>query len=194
MPRPCCPFTYRPVKRPFPQLALVVLLILIGSIAHGQTTPTDRLSRFKAIFLYNFIQFVRWSEADTARTFTISLLGTTSIEEPLRKIADKRTAAGRKLEIKRLQNLDDLGSPHIIFLPAAQIHQASAVLKRIEGTNILAIGDAPGLGQKGMPINFAQVGENLKFEINQSALARAGLGASSQLLKLAIPVGEAQTP
>ena len=68
------------------------------------------------------------------------------------------------------------------------------MLKRIEGTNILAIGDAPGLGQKGMPINFAQVGENLKFEINQSALARAGLGASSQLLKLAIPVGEAQTP
>jgi len=182
------------VKKPLPPSVLVVVLILIGSTVHGQPAPTDRLSRFKAIFLYNFIQFVRWPEADTARTFTISVLGPTLIEEPLRKIADKRTALGRKLQVKRLQNLDDLGSPHIIFLPEAQSDQASAVLKRIEGTNILAIGDSPGLGKKGMPINFSQVGENLKFEINQSALARAGLGASSQLLKLAIPVGEAETP
>ena len=163
-------------------------------MAHAQPSPTDRLSRFKAIFLYNFIQFVRWPEADTSRTFTISVLGPTAIEEPLRQIAGRRTVGGRKLEIKLLTNLDDLASPHIIFLPTVQSHRASAVLKRIDGTNILAIGDAPGLGQRGMAINFAQVGDHLKFEINQSALARAGLGASSQLLKLAIPVDDLKTP
>ncbi len=182
------------MKRSSRQSALLALLLLITATVYAQSTPADRLSRFKAIFLYNFIQFVRWPEADTARTFTISVLGPTVIEEPLRKIADRRTVAGKKLEIKVLRNLDDLASPHIIFLPAAQSHQASAVLKRIEGTNILAIGDAPGLGQQGMAINFAQVGEHLKFEINQSALARAGLGASSQLLKLAIPVEDPKTP
>lgn len=41
---------------------------------------------------------------------------------------------------------------------------------------------------------FREVGEYPQFEIDQSALARAGLGASLQLLKPAIPVEDEKVP
>jgi len=54
---------------------------------------------------------------------------------------------------------------------------------------VLTVGDGEGFIDEGGMIGLVRSGDRLQFDINQPALQRAGLRASSQLLKLARNLG-----
>ena len=60
--------------------------------------------------------------------------------------------------------------------------------KKLQGKQVLTVGDTAGFARQGVCINFILVDGKLKFEINPKALARADLNMSSQLLKLGVLV------
>lgn len=172
---------------------IYIILYLIGysllfapALAHEE----DRLARFKAVFVYYFIDYIHWPTADSNEPFRIGLLGSSSLGAPLKEIASKRKVGKRNIQIQAYETLKDLKPCDLIFVTQTKKHLIDELSKRITDQNTLTISDGPGLAKLGIAINMVLVNGKLKFEINRQALDNANLKASSQLLKLAILVND----
>jgi len=173
------------------KLALTVLLFV--AIFHGPLLA-QKISiqdyKVKAIFIYHFTKYIKWSDFDTSEAFNIAILGDSDIVIPLREIARIRSVDDRKVTIKRFQTVEDIDACHILFISESMKNQIDTILQTIGDENILTVSSSEGFADKGVAINFVIVHGKIKFEMNSHALERAGLRASSQLKKLAILVEE----
>ena len=150
----------------------------------------DRLDRFKAVFMYNFVDFVAWPESASDSLFTFGILGESSITVPLREIAAGKSSTIRKLSVEVFGEIDEIDRCNILFVSTGYASRMEELKRTLGNRNILTIADTPGLGARGVAINFYISDGRLRFEINRESLKRAGLYASSQLLKLATLVEE----
>ena len=158
----------------------------------GAAEEADRTSTIKAAFVYRFIQYVRWKEpeGETRPTgpFVIHILGESSLETPLRKIAEKKKVGERELVIRKSDSADALEPCQIVLLAPSTDDRLDHILEQLGDRKLLTVGDADGFGKRGVAINFVLNRGKVRFEINRKALADADLWVSSQLLKLGILV------
>lgn len=169
-------------------LGVLLLTLLATTAVRAQTDPAEevRLAKFKAVFVYNFIDYVKWPVFRQTGPFVIGVVGPSHALPFLEQIAHKRKAGDRDIEVRQRQAGARLDSCHILLLdPSAEDHLGE-IQTRLKGKHVLTVGD--GLGGRGLAINFVLVDGKLKFEIDPKALARDGLNMSSQLLKLGILV------
>jgi len=159
---------------------------------NASAQDNDRLMRFKAVFIYNFIDYVHWPETEFEEPFKIGLLGQSPLEDPLREIAKKRSSEGREMQVEMYDTIENIKECHLIFITQEHKENLDSLSAQLQGQNILTISDTPGLAKQGVSINFVLVKGKLKFEINRHALNKANLRASAQLLKLAILVDDLQ--
>ena len=157
-----------------------------------QAQESERLNRFKAVFMYSFVDYLSWPspEGEQAGDFTIGILGDSPLEEQLGEIAKKRSVGGRRLRVVVYADLERVGPCEMLFVTPAFAKQLDDLKKQLGSRNVLTVSDSPGLAERGVAINFVVVDGKLKFEINTATLKRAGLQASSQLLKLATLIPE----
>jgi hypothetical protein len=166
----------------------VLILAVIGMYSFQLVRDIDKEYKLKAAFIYNFIQYIDWS-VTSPKEYVIGVIGASPIEEDLREIALTKTANDKKIIVHKFSSSDDLSSCNIIFIPREASGSLETVLSRAsKGT--LVVSEKPGCGKQGSAINFVIVDNKLKFETNLKALNSAGLKASSQLLKLAIIIGD----
>ena len=168
-------------------LALSCGCLLAALPAHATDTD-DRLTRFKAVFLYNFIDYVHWPEEHTSGAFKVGILGSSPLELSLREIAKKKKAWGHPLQVDVFDQVEELRPCHLLFISPEHSSQVAELSARLSASSVLTVTDAPGMAAQGAAINFVLKKGKLKFEVNRESLARAGLKASAQLLKLAILV------
>ncbi len=174
----------------FVSCTVIALGGILPGASHGQEDPGDRLSQFKAAFIYHFIDYIQWPESLQDSVFTIGILGNTEIETTLREISRKRKVSGRNLKIMVFDEIEHATMCHLLFISNEYAGQIEKIQDQLENSNILTVSDTPGLAEEGVAINFALVDDRLKFEINRQRLEQARLQASAQLLKLAILVDE----
>ena len=177
------------------RLAMAVALVPTwggGYPARAQGEAPTQDDTFKALFIYNFLQYVEWPDEDTSGVYVIRVLGDAGLTGPLEEIALKRTIGGRELVVERASGIDALDPCHVLFLTGALEEGLEGILEAAEPSHVLTVGDTEGFADRGVAINFTTVEGKLKFEINRRALERAGLEASSQLLKVAVRIVEAE--
>ena len=164
----------------------------MGAGTAAQAQESERLNRFKAVFMYSFLDYLSWPspEGEQARDFTIGILGKSPLEALLGEIARKRTAGGRPLRVVAYEGLKQVGPCEMLFVTPEFAKHLDDLKKQLGSRNVLTVSDSPGLAERGVAINFVVVDGKLKFEINTATLKRAGLQASSQLLKLATLIPE----
>lgn len=142
----------------------------------------------KAVFLYHFTQYLRWPEDIEPDVFTIVVFGDSDIIAPLREIAKKKTVGLKPIVIRQCFEIGQIGRPRILFLAKSALSGIAQVLEKTRGTDILTIGEAEGLGSRGVAVNFVLREGTVKFEVSEKALKEARIQTSSQLLRLAILV------
>ncbi len=172
---------------------LICILWVSGTALCAHADESERLVRFKAVFIYNFISYMHWPDETQDKVFKIGILGDSPLEKPLREISKKRSSEDKKLQVEVYRAVEDLEPCHVLFISSEHVGELDEIMQRLEDRSVLTIADTPGLANRGVTINFVLVKGKLKFEINQQALQRAGLRASAQLLKLAILVKEEDT-
>ena len=149
--------------------------------------------------MYRFVDYLYWPSAEgkEANVFTIGILGHSPLEALLGEIAKKKTVGGKQLSVVAYTDLEQLGLGHcqMLFITSEFARHLDDLVQQLDSSNVLTVSDSPGLAERGVAINFVVVEGKLKFEINTATLKKAGLQASSQLLKLAtlIPVPESAT-
>lgn len=178
------------------QLLVIALLAAppgLPSRAYGQENSADS----KALFLYNFANFVRWPEAAFANNsgqLRLCLLGEVDLGVFLdqvngTRIRDKRLSIIRSADLKEMEE-----GCHVLFVGQDKRGLLPTLFEAIQHVYVLSVSDGEDFARTGGVISIVRTSDKLSFEINLDAAQRNGLLISSDLLSMARIVGRDGRP
>jgi hypothetical protein len=177
----------RRVIRTIASICFAVLFVFSPRGAIGQVFKEYVL---KALFLYNFAQFVQWPpeafpSADTP--LIIGVLGQDRFGKSLDDLSRNDTAGHRKLRIERYRRLADVQNCHILFIDQSEAANVDEIVRKCRGKPILTVSDMDGFTRHGGMIQFItdDKEKKIRLRINVGAAKAENLMISSKLLKLA---------
>jgi hypothetical protein len=167
--------------------AVCGLLLLAGPDVSTQPGVTKDY-QVKAVFLFNFAQFVEWPAsafADASSPIVIGVLG----EDPFGAYLDE-TVRGEKvdnrpLEVQRYRRVDAIKVCHILFISRSEGSQLEQILASLKARSLLVVGDSDDFARRGGMIRLATVQNKIRLIINVEAAKTASLTISSKLLRSA---------
>ena len=165
---------------------VAVLLALAAGPCRAQAPPAPTEYQLKAVFLFNFSQFVDWPAAafaDDNSPLVIGVLGRDPFGAMLDEIVRGETVNGRPLAVRRYESIAQLDACHILFIDRSQAEQFDAILTALKGRSILTVGDFDGFARGGGIIRFVTVGNKIRLKVNLVAAQQAKLTISSKLLR-----------
>ena len=161
-------------------LAALFLVSLVTSNLAAQNYQTYTL------YMHGFAKFVLWPEDDKKTDFEIVVLGESPVTAELQKMAEKKKVGDRAIKVTKINSINEFISGHMLFVPTTLSGQLADVLSKVGKNSTLVITEQPGLGSKGSDVNFVMRDGKLAFELNQAAMTKHKLKASSELTRLAI--------
>jgi hypothetical protein len=150
-------------------------------------SATSKEYQIKAVFLFNFAQFVEWPAntfTNAEAPFCIGILGDDPFGKALDETIQGETIQNHRLVVQRSQRPEDLQNCQLIFVSKSEKGRMVEILSKLSGRKILTVSELPGFANRGGVINFYFEGNKVRFEINPASAEREGLKVSSQLLSL----------
>lgn len=179
---------------PTPLLRKVALLCVAGLFATGAAPVSEY--QLKAVFLFNFAQFVEWPASAFAQNnapFVIGILGQDPFGANLDDVVRGETINGHPLAVQRYQNIDDVRDCQILFIPAPELAHIGEILAALKGRSVLTVTDADEGAQRGVMIGLVTQNRQIRLRIDVQAAKVASLTISSKLLRPAEIVGTARS-
>jgi hypothetical protein len=170
---------------------MIACACLCGAWLHAQPRELSEYQA-KALFIFNFVQFVEWPESaftGPGSPLYIGVLGDDPFNGALVAATEGEKVKGRSLVVVSGRAVEDVKHCHVVFVCRSERLRVESILGALERQPTLTIGDTAGFGQLGGVVNFYRDGEKIRFEINREAAQIAGLRLSAQLLRLAKHVG-----
>jgi hypothetical protein len=178
----------RPSRDTFARLALVLatLISLVLSGLANSAVGTSPEYQVKAVFLFNFAQFVEWppqSFEDAAAPFVIGVLGTDPFGTALEGAIRGETLNGRSFVIERYHSVTEIRHCQILFISRSEAAHIGEIGAALAGHSILTVSDIEDPAQRGVMIRFVAENKRIRLRINADAAKAAGLSISSKLLR-----------
>jgi hypothetical protein len=172
--------------------APVVLCVLLSVALPAWAGVPPAEYRVKAVFLFNFAQFVDWPPdafTDPGQPFVIGILGKDPFGAELDSVVRGETVAQRALVVERYDNIAQLHNCNILYIARSEIGHLSQVLSALAGRSILTVSDADGDEQTGVMIRLVNRSNHVRLQIDVGAAKAGHLTISSKLLRPAEIVG-----
>jgi len=153
----------------------------------AQPKPTEY--EVKAAYLANFGKFVTWparSGVTSDAPFQICILGQDPFGPTLDAAVAGETINGQPEAAKRISNSGEATDCRVLFISSSKDAQLKTILADLNKSSILTVGEMPQFCNRGGMVQFVLTGNRVRFQINLSATANAGLMLSSELLKVAL--------
>lgn len=167
--------------------SLIVIPLLISQLLLAAQKPISREYQLKAVFLYNFTQFVEWpnnSFASDQSPVIIGILGTDPFGSYLEETVSGEKINGHPLLIQRYSDVGDVGACQVLFINITDANKRQEAITSLKGRNILTVSDATDFMQQGGMIRFFTKQDKIKLQVNLEAAKTADLVISSKLLRL----------
>jgi hypothetical protein len=151
--------------------------------AQGSVAPEYQV---KAVFLYNFAQFVEWPASafpDSAAPLVICVLGEDPFGPYLDETVRGETVQAHPLAVQRHRRVEDIKGCHILFVSRQELERLPEILDTLKGRPTLTVGDAEGFAKRGGMIRFMTDQNRIRLRINLQAARAANLTLSSKLLR-----------
>jgi hypothetical protein len=179
-------------------LLVIAALCFLSSVFHQASAQELRPTEYqvKMAYLYNFARLVDWpAEAfdGPQAPFVLGILGENPFGHEFDSVNGK-TVKGRTLIIKKINDVQDIKSCHILFVCASEKGRWQLIFKTLQRGNVLTVGDTEGFARAGGVVNFIVTDKNVAFEVNVDAAARKHLSFSSRILNIAVLVHDAAKP
>jgi hypothetical protein len=169
--------------------ALAVSLCALTTLVSAATAPSPQAVseyKVKAAFLFNFAKFVEWPERDDDNDpVIIGIVGVDPFGENLDELVRDKTVGSRRIAIRRFAGLEQMEPCDILFISPSESSRLEDILKALDGTATLTVGEDEGFVHKGGIIRFFTQESKIRFEINVDAAEYEGLRLSSRLLQVA---------
>lgn len=163
---------------------LVTLTVAAPEAAEG---PSLGEYQVKAAFIYNFAKFVEWPrEASFGREpFVVTVIG----DDPFGGVLDQtlrgKTVGDRAVVVRRAFRVQDIGRSQVLFISDSERERLPSILKSIDSSPILTVGQMAEFAARGGIIGFRLDGDRVRLDISLNAAERSKLKISSQLLRVA---------
>lgn len=168
----------------------LLLILLTAPTASLRALPSfaDEY-QLKAVFLYNFANFISWPEyafASAETPFLICILGNAPFGEHLDSTVRDQQAKDRYLHIKRLSpaQLSQASDCHILFISSLDNTTLADVYRLTCRFPILTVSEQDQFIDSGGMIRFYNLNKRVRLEINPEAIEQVGLKADANLLNL----------
>ena len=176
----------RATTRWFRPWALAAALALAAGT--GRAEPAPQEYQIKAVFLFNFAQFVEWPPdafGGPKAPLEIGVLGEDPFGNHLEDTMRGEAIGGRALVVRRFARVEDIDHCHILFISRSESKKLEQVVAALRGRTILTVGDTDGFALRGVMIRFISEKSRIRLRINLDSAKAAGLVVSSKLLRAA---------
>ncbi len=166
---------------------LAAALLFLATAGAAFAGGMSREYEIKAAYLYNFINYIQWSEQGlpaSVQTITIGVVGESPFGPALVPLNGKQIK-GRTITVKAVSKPEDLQKCQIVFISPSEKQRFPEILESLKDSKILTVSEIDGFAERGGIINFISERNKVRFEINPEAARSKGLTISSELLKLA---------
>jgi hypothetical protein len=167
---------------------LAVLAVLgLGAAGPARAAEITPEYQVKAVFLFNFAQFVEWPAnafADSRAPFVIGVLGDDPFGDYLDKLVQSEKVGERPMQVRRFRKAADLTACHILFV-SHDVTGFDRIAADLRARPVLTVGDADNFSRLGGMVRFVTVNGKIRLRINVVAAQEAGLIISSKLLRSA---------
>ncbi len=167
-------------------LVLLALLAPNGNAQFPASAPTDL--QVKAAYLYKFGAFVKWPNPAPRDAFSICILGRDPFGPTLDSTLLGGSIDGAQVGAVRISAPQEAAQCRIVFVSSSEEPHLKSILSTLEQVPVLTVSDIPHFTDRGGMIQFVLENGRIRFEVNLSRAERAGIGLSSQLLKVATEV------
>ena len=167
------------------------LVALLLTTARCWAAPPSEY-QVKAVFLFNFAQFVEWPArafTDTQAPFVIGVLGKDPFGPQLDAVVRGETVNNRPLLIERYRNIAEVRSCNILFIGRTETGELPHILEALKGRSILTVTDAEEGAPGGVMIRLVTRSNHIRLRIDVGAAKAGNLVISSKLLRPAEIVG-----
>ena len=161
-------------------------LLLSGGLDLSAQMAPAREYQVKAVFLFNFAQFVDWPPQafpDAQTPLVIGVLG----EDPFGTYLDETVRDGkvnnRPLAVQRYRRVEEIKTCHILFISRSEADRLGQILASLKERSILTVSDTEGATQRGVMIRLVTEKNKFRLRINLEAAKAANLTISSKLLR-----------
>jgi hypothetical protein len=161
------------------------LLCCAGGWAHA-SDAVEELD-LKAAYIFNFIQFVEWQEADQGVDggWPLCVSPFSPLKRPLTALEGRPARRGQPIRV-RLLDVPLLHQCRVLILHSSDIEPVLRALRALPSAHgILVVADEGSPSAPEVMITLGQQQNRIVFGVNTNAAARAGLSVSSRLLRLA---------
>jgi hypothetical protein len=176
------------LKKLFRVWFVVPILLFSGAPGLQAQTEISKEYQIKAVFLFNFAQFVTWPTnafPDTQAPLTIGVLGDDPFDGFLDETVQGEKVNGHPLVIQRYRKIRDVKNCQILFISRSESDRLEQILADLKGKTILTVGDMDGFAKSGGVIRLVTEENKIHFRINLEAAKNADLTISSKMLRLA---------
>lgn len=185
-----------PICSPKPYFHFFLLILLSGQffcIPNTAFTEEElgRESTIKAGFLLKFSEFIQWPEYYSSlyseEPLNICLHGKDEFGDIFDYVND-HDILRREILVRRFVPLIELKSCHLVFISNLEIEDVDNITKEVKKYPVLVVTNNQKISHSLVAINFREINNQIRFEINLSAFERSGIKIGSELLNLAINV------
>jgi hypothetical protein len=168
---------------------LVFMGVMVADTAQlpAQNRPTSS-HQVKAVFLYNFAQFVEWPTSafpEPDSPLVIGVLGDDPFHSLLDEIVKNEKINGHPMVVQRYSTVEDVKGCHILFINTKKANQLESVIETLGERNILTVGDGSTFTEHGGMIGFITENNKVRLQVNLDVVKESNLTISSKLLRLA---------
>ena len=164
----------------------VAVIAVAAHVTRAQSPQPSLENDVKAAFLYHFTKFVEWPvPADTEEPFRVCILADDAFIAAL-----DRTIAGESVRQRRLvqvepRSIEEARRCAILYIGTRFSDQGVPLVNAVRDLPVLTVGEGPTFLKQGGAIALLLENNRVRFDISQRAIQRAGLKASSKLLRVA---------
>jgi hypothetical protein len=166
--------------------ALVLFAVLGAWIPQAVERPQKvELSRdeFRALIISKLLPYIsEWPDSDNQ--ILITILGKEACARLLRELVGAQKIQGREVVVKEIENVQDIGKCHILFIPANRQEEWQELKKPNVLDRTLAVGEAPNFASARQGGALRLVYDEKTVEVNPQNAKRAGYEINSKLLKI----------
>ncbi len=170
-------------------LQLGILLMFFWTVPlNSAKLPTIREYQIKAVYLYNFANFIKWPRGafkSSNAPFQICILGEDPFRSQLDLVVENEKIKGHFVKVQRLHYVEESDSCQMVFVSKSKQRYRAHIFAYLEQRPILTVSDMKNFVTKGGMVQFYHRGNKIRFIIAPQTVKGAGLKASSRLLQIA---------
>lgn len=176
------------MRSAFTRGVVTALLLALAAAASSAQKAPSREYQIKAVFLYNFAQFVEWPAGafpEAQAPLIIGVLGQDPFGGYLEEIVRGEKINEHPLLVQRYRDVSAAKNCHILFVNLTKADDLKQVFTSMKSQNTLLVGDASNFIQQGGMIRFFTENSKTRIQVNLETVKEAELVISSKLLRLA---------